>query len=245
MIKLVVCDFDGTLLPYDRLKLSEKTLQGLCTLSEKGIKLSVSSGRTYGELAEHFSTLLPDVYFICCDGAYCIYKDKTVYARHIEAEDLRWMFGISDPEFSMVLHAEKIDYSFGALPEEGKRFNCIPISGYYEIKERIYKITAYGKEIRLPSYSGLRLHWDGGENRCTQLVNRYCNKGAALSDLQTRLMLTKFDTACIGDSGNDVAMMKGAKYSYAVGNRCPELKNACGECFESCENVLDLIISNI
>ena len=55
------------------------------------------------------------------------------------------------------------------------------------------------------------MHWDGGENAVSQYVNRFCDKGAALSDLQVRLMLTKFDTACLGDAGNDAAMMKNAK----------------------------------
>ena len=74
-----------------------------------------------------------------------------------------------------------------------------------------------------------------------QYVNRFANKGTALSDLQMRLMLAKFDTACIGDSGNDVAMMKGAKYSFAVSNRSEALINAVNFRLNSVEEALNKI----
>ena len=89
------------------------------------------------------------------------------------------------------------------------------------------------------------MHWDGGAENSAQYVNRFCDKGAALSDLQMRLMLTKFDTACIGDSGNDIAMMHNAKYSFCIGERSNELSTVCTDKAECIEKAFAKIIELI
>ena len=86
------------------------------------------------------------------------------------------------------------------------------------------------------------MHWDGGPNASAQYVNRFADKGSALSDLQMRLMLTKFDTAAMGDSGNDVAMMHNAKLAIAVGDRCEELRRVCSLHLPTAEAALEAIL---
>ena len=229
MIKLLVSDFDGTLLPYGEKELSYETRNMLKALRASGITLAVSSGRTYGELYPHFADISDGLYFICCDGAYTVLNGKVIYQRKIDNDSLAFLFGMASEGFSMVLHGAFENYGFGDLPRDAERYGCIPVKGIYGVygDRSIFKVSAYGKEIRLPQYTGLRAHWDGGKYNCTQIVGRYCDKGTTLSDLQMRLMLTKFDTACIGDSGNDVAMMRGAKYAFCVGERCSELSAVC------------------
>lgn len=58
-------------------------------------------------------------------------------------------------------------------------------------------------------------------------------------------MLTKYDTVCLGDSGNDIAMMSGAKFSFCIGERCPELATACTNKAQNAEIALDFCINNI
>ena len=227
MIKLMISDFDGTLMPYGESIVASSVLSAVNRLTDNGITFAVSSGRTYNELLTFLPELSDKAYFICCDGALCIHKDKVIYSRHIADEDLRFLAAYSDKGASLVFHAAFRNYTLGSMPRKEGVCNGISIRKLSDINEKIYKVTAYGGEIKLPAYTGLRTHWDGGEYSCTQLVNRYCDKGVALSDLQTRLMLTKYDTACIGDSGNDVAMMRGAKYSFCVGEKCEELMRAC------------------
>ena len=71
-----------------------------------------------------------------------------------------------------------------------------------------------------------------------QYVNRFADKGASLSDLQMRLMLTKFDTAAIGDGGNDVAMMRNAKHKLCIDSRSEELYSVCDAHFATAEQAL-------
>lgn len=226
MIKLIVSDFDGTLLPFDESEVSRTAKNFISTAIDKGVTFAVSSGRTYRELLGFLPEFADSIYFICCDGAYYVKKSKTLYSRKIENSDLALFFGAAREGLSFVLHGAENNYSFGNIPPEAEIFAPTKINRLGEIQEKIFKVTTYGREFKPSPYSGLRMHWDGGENLSAQYVNRFADKGTALSDLQTRLALTKFDTACMGDSGNDVAMMKNAKYSYAIGSRCEALSAA-------------------
>ena len=88
MIRLIVSDLDGTLLPYGEHAVSEKVKGLISSALEQGIAVAVSSGRTLGELLSFFPECWERLYFICCDGAY-YGKGKTVfYEKQIARQDL-------------------------------------------------------------------------------------------------------------------------------------------------------------
>lgn len=227
MIKLIVSDFDGTLLPYSQKSLAPEMLNAISAALDAGCTVAVSSGRTYKELLSHLAPLADRLWFLCCDGAYTVQGGQTLYEKKIETEDLRFFFASAERAgCPFLLHAAETTYAVGDLPESIDRRGMIPLRRVNEIPEKIFKITSFCNAVKLPPYSGLRVHWDGGISTA-QYVNRFANKGAALSDLQMRLILDKFDTAAIGDSDNDVAMMHGAKLSYCIGDRSPALRAVC------------------
>lgn len=243
MLKLVVCDFDGTLMPYGTQFLSQSVKSKIQELLQRNIIVAVSSGRTYSELIEYLPDFKDKIYYICCDGAYYIKNGKPIYEKQISYETLSYFFNIYDVDSSFVFHTAFKNYSFGTLPAAANHFNAIPITRLNEINEKVFKITGYGKGFKLPPTLSIRVHWDGGINSSTQLVNQFANKGAALSDLQMRLMLSKFDTACIGDSNNDIPMMHNAKYTFAVGNRSDELSSVVKNNVDSVECALDFCLN--
>ena len=227
MIKLIVSDFDGTLLPYGDDCLPPAALDALRAALDAGCTVALSSGRTYPEMLSYVEPLSDRLWFVCCDGAYTVKGGQTLYEKKIETEDLRFFFeNAAKASTAFLLHAAEATYAVGEVPAKALPRGAVRISRVTEIPEKIFKITAFGASVKLPPYSGLRLHWDGG-SAIAQYVNRFAHKGAALSDLQIRLILDKFDTAAIGDSDNDIAMMHGAKLSYAVGNRSAALSTVC------------------
>ena len=246
MLKLIVSDFDGTLMPYGNTELSENIKAHIMAAKEQGITFAVSSGRTYGELLPYFRGIEEKLWFICCDGAYYVNGDRIFYEKQIARADLELFFRRAGTDFSFVLHGAKKNFCVGDVPFCADGYCAERVKKLGDVKEKIFKITSYGGELVLPEYSGLRMHWDGGADAVAQYVNRFCDKGAALSDLQMRLMLTKFDTACLGDGGNDIAMMKNAKYAISVGNRSKELASVCNANFDSAEAALgELMKGNI
>lgn len=243
MIRLIVSDFDGTLMPYGEKHVSDSVLCLLEKAIADGVTVAVSSGRTYSELKALLPTLADRLYFICCDGAHYVKGGVSMYEKQISREDLAIFAKQTGTGFSCVFHAVEKNYVLGELPSGVAYPNTVRISRIGEIGEKVFKVTTYGAAVKLPAYCGLRMHWDGGPNAMAQYVNRFANKGTALSDLQVRLMLTKFDTAAIGDSGNDVAMMHNAKLAVAVGNRSEELAGVCNLHVDCVENAISRILS--
>ncbi len=226
MKKLVVCDFDGTLKPYESEAVSDKVKAKLDALLEKGVEIAVSSGRTYGELISYLPEYADRIWFICNDGACYLKCGRVLYERGIERADLLRLADCAAGSFR-IYHGATENYSFGAVPVNYQAlFAPRAVTNPYLIRERIFKITSVGERLSLDG-SGLRVHWEQGCEEAAQMVNRFANKGTALSDLQTRLMLTKYDTVCIGDAANDLPMMRGAVRSFCIGNRSAILEAAC------------------
>ena len=242
MKKLVVADFDGTLKPHECARVSDSVKQRVDALLEKGVVFAVSSGRTFAELADFLPAYLDRIYFICNDGACYLQNQKPLYEKQIETEDLLRFFACKD-RGCCVFHGALQNYTCSTkLSAEAASFHPIFVKNVYEIKEKIFKITTFGTRAELPANSQLRTHWDGGEAKTSQFVNRFATKGRALSDLQMRLMITKFETACIGDSGNDVAMMHNAKYAFCIGSRSKELSSVCTNCTPRAEDALAFLL---
>lgn len=240
MVKLIVIDFDGTLKPYGESAVSERVIEYIESAIKKGITFAVSSGRTYSELVSFLPQLKDKIYFICSDGAYYIRNGKTLYERAIAPSDLSYF--VSEKN-GVVFYGAHRNYALGELPMGIEIQNVTRISRIGEIKEKIFKVTSYGGALRLPVYCGLRLHWACKSGTAVQYVNRFSDKGTALSDLQTRLMLTKFDTVCIGDSENDIPMMRNAKRSFCIGERSSELVNVCTDKAVRIEDAFEIILN--
>ena len=240
MVKLVVIDFDGTLKPYGERAVSERGIEYIESAISKGITVAISSGRTYLELISFLPQFKDKIYFICSDGAYYIKNDKTIYERAIAPSELSFF---ASEKNGVVFYGAHKNYAFGEMPAGIEIPNATRISRIGEIKEKIFKITSYGGTLRLPVYCGLRLHWACKTGSAVQYVNRFCDKGAALSDLQMRLMLTKFDTVCIGDRENDIPMMRNAKRSFCIGDRSPELAKVCTDKVVRIEEAFEAILN--
>lgn len=226
MIKLVVCDIDGTLLEKGASVLSEETAEALNALVLAGKQVALASGRSYYSM-RRVTERLPfadKLYYICDDGAICVHSGKTLYHKPLSIENL--LKFDRDPAYSgcpVLYFSDTFSYVTGATPEfleliKGNGVDEVrPVSGIYEIKEPVYKIGVYGGRKRpeplLPQPFDLRVcyHADGW----LEYASRFADKGLAVSDLQMRLYLSKFDTAALGDGENDISMFAKAKYTFA------------------------------
>lgn len=236
MIKLVVSDVDGTILTKEQNEVSGEMLCAIDALKKAGKKVAVASGRTYGSLENLFSAVKEDLYFICCDGAVIIHNDKVLYCKQIGAGDV--MDIIKRPEYEncgILLCTPKIPYviqgseDFAITAETQSGEETFYVEKLYDIKDPIVKIAIWDKNGRaepakfLPKT--LRVAYNVGE--WCEYTSAISNKGLAVSDLQMRLYLSKFDTAAIGDGVNDIEMMKKAKMAVSANRAGDELKSVC------------------
>ena len=165
-----------------------------------------------------------DIYYICNDGAICVYKGKVLYHKQISIENL--LRFSRNPDYSnlpVMYFSSDFSYVTGTTPEfldmleEGCVDKLDPISGIYDVKEPIFKVGVYGfdkiPEQLVPCPFELRICYSA--HNWLEYTSRFANKGLALSDLQMRLYVSKLDTAAFGDGDNDIEMFSKAKYTYA------------------------------
>ena len=158
MIKLIVTDFDGTLMPYGEERVSEKVKEYIRTALDKGLLIAVSSGRTYGELIGFLPEFKDELYFICSDGAYCVKGEKTPYFRALERAELALFANAYNTQSatapSFIFHGAFKNYSLGKVPSEADRFNAQSIDRIDEIKEKIFKVF-YNEDMIVHHNSGV------------------------------------------------------------------------------------------
>ena len=233
MIKLFVTDVDGTLLPYGEKEIASRYLSQLTELLNSGMKLCIASGRSPYNLKYLFAPIADRVTFVCHDGALMVQNDKVLYHRPIPSEEvtrfirdnryagMSLLFAAADRVYILRGNDPLMDF----LQDQHADRLCA-VSNQYEIRGPIYKMAAFSALTKPPVYNplpaGIRVCSHAGS--WVEYVNRYANKGTALSDLQMRLYLAKYDTAAMGDGRNDLELFRGAKFTCAMPGAPEELK---------------------
>lgn len=250
MVKLVVCDIDGTLLGKDQIQLEGDAAKALGALIESGKKVALASGRSYFSMRKVVSShpYADELYYICDDGALCVYKGKVLYHKQISIENMLRFSRNSDYKNCPILYfSDSFSYVSGSTPEfldmlEREGVDRLdPVSGVYDVKAPVYKIGVYGGDRRpkelMPAPFDLRICYRS--DNWLEYTSKFANKGLALSDLQMRLYLSKLDTAAFGDGDNDVEMFSKAKYTFARRGGSEKLCAVSSELFDDIADALE------
>lgn len=243
MTKLVVADFDGTLMPYGSKSVSPKVIEYIKALISRGVAFAVASGRTYSELSSLLSEVKDDIYFICDDGAVALKDDKIIFRKPFTSASLRYFFD-SDLFKNVTMYALDKAYLIGNVvrPVLYGKTPC-RIQRHIEIKDEIYKVCANVKCFDLVDTAQHRIHY--ADKDFAEFVSFYANKGVAVGDLQLKLGVSKFETVVMGDADNDIPMTLHARQSWAIGDRSEGLKSRSTHIAERIETALEAVTNNI
>lgn len=242
MVKLLVCDVDGTLLPKGENTLSADVKQALSNVISHSTKVAIASGRSLENLESLFCDFAEELFFISHDGALTTKNGITLFHRAIPNDVLRQMYVFYRNCECIAFYSEKKCYVAGNNNRFIQSENIIKINNFFDIKEQILKIGIYGNGAsNSPSIlHGIRLC--SLSDGCREYVSCLAEKGTALSDLQMRLFLTKFDTAAIGNYFNDIKMLKNAKYSAAMLSSPTEVKDVANHISNNAADFINSII---
>ncbi len=230
MIKLIVCDLDGTLLPKGQNEISQEIVNLIKSANKKGISFAVASGRSYHELKRFFEGHGLDIIFVPSDGAVVVYKEKTHLKKTMQPFAVRSMVNpvLQTENLGVVLSGKYISYIISkdkAFVEEcALKMNghLMEIDELSEITEDICKIsfygepkTTYGKKVLSGTFSGLtKLIYQN--NGWTEFISAEAGKEKALCCMTHSLKISPLETLIIGDGMNDVEILKFTENSFAV-----------------------------
>ncbi len=248
-IKLIAFDLDGTLLGEDN-RISDENFNVLAFAAERGVSLVVATGRNYSEVPPRVREL-PIRYFITANGGY-VYdreEDRVLYSHCLTLEQAEYIISLGKMfgGYSMFY----INRSVYTSSDFRDYMNTLPDPGVYEalaqnfilcdnISEKpgadtyTQKVVLFFKENENRSRLLRKIEYEDGRLPEFEISSSYMNnlefnpkgvnKGVGLKIITDILAMEADQVAAIGDSGNDISMLRLSGHPFAVANAAEEVK---------------------
>ena len=255
---LIALDIDGTLL-NSKLELTEGNREAVHRAHAAGKHIVLSTGRCMAELKEIMKAL-PEIRYIVCENGCCVYDAKYEYALHlapVPAEDIIHILNlVKNEEVALqAFHDNAVyfdqpngdwtgDYGVGVYKEvfnrtalwderlfdtfEKRPFQVEKLNLYFRHaadQQRIHKILE-PRKLKLADSIGHML----------EVVSDQADKGRGLEILCRHIGVPMEETIAVGDSMNDIEILRAAGLSAAMGNACEEAKAAADIVTADCDH---------
>ena len=246
MIRMIALDVDGTLLT-SRGELTKETVRAIRAAREKGVKVVLSTGRSVQEAVWLTGLAGCDNRAVCLGGAAVAEME---HGRHLRRWDIpddlaaRVLDILRDRPLACMVFAGEVNlldpysarfyretYPFPAyldtvveardislwLREHGKPLTKIHAEGAPELFPPLLE--------KLAGLPGLTLTSSGRDN--FEVLAHGVDKGMALRLLAEEWGISLEETAAIGDSDNDLAMLRAVGCPVAMGSAPDRVKAVC------------------
>ena len=245
MYKLIVSDFDDTLLRSDK-TLSEHTVNVIKSLKKYNIPFTFCSGRMYDSLKRYVKELEIEIPVISYNGAWIIDPVSGETINHwdidlplakelitqLEGMNLYIQAYMDDKMYCREITDITKMYT-SATGSEAHPTHRLLSESIYTPPTKIITLT-YPEEVQrlLPvmreQYKD-RLVVTVSNPEFLEFVSPLAGKGSALKLLCSRMGIKREEVLAFGDSLNDLSMLEYAGHSVAVGNARIEVKEAADE----------------
>ena len=248
--KLVFLDIDGTLIPRSQ-QMREKTIQALRQANDNGHILCICTGRTYCEMPEAMKRFDG---IISAAGACVIWKNKILLAEYFSNREKRQVMDLlekADAVYTMEgfddLYMKRENYEKllkdleGRDEEERKILQLFERTRFCteaEKMEKVHKCSYFCARNSDEWFKESLKKWGMNQAAFSQgdargnsgeITKAAFTKGSAVRYLSGYLGIPVEDTIAIGDSENDLAMLRAAGTGIAMGNANDFIKEAADD----------------
>lgn len=256
--RLIALDMDGTLLSSQK-EITPKTCAAIRQATAQGVYVVMCTGRGQREVEDYFR-LLPEIrYAICNSGAY-IYDsvDKVyLYPHPLSEELLAQVMDVMEPRDTLAqifvegvpyFTQEKMDsidtYQVGYFKDLFLKSGIVCANAYDVARahtDRVFKFCFYHRSPEQRSESRqllahLPLEMADAETSSLEVSPAGIDKGATLRTLCDHLGIHISETIAVGDSFNDLSVLKVAGCAVAMGNAREEVKAVCDLIVADCDH---------
>ena len=253
LIRLIVSDVDGTLLPDSAREIPSLLFSEISRLMKKGILFCPASGRQYHSLRRLFAPLADEIPYVCENGAVIFgpgcpgpILEKSIMDRSAVLELSHEI--LNTPELEIVLSGTNTSY---LCPKQanmisyirdqlGNRVEVLPSPE--AIPEDIVKVSAYCPVGAVTVEQQLTAPWIGRFHAAISGDNwldfTNASKGSGLRTLCTMWGITRDEVMAFGDNYNDVSMLEWAGSPYLMDSAHSELKARFSN---RCSRVVDIL----
>ena len=240
MVRLIISDIDGTLVPEGCTSLNPEYFKVIRDLADLGVSFAAASGRQKSSVDAVFHEICGMIYYVSDNGGFIqkngiplrkIYMDREKLEQFLEeARNLpgcRVLLSTLDGYYT-----DDQDEAFqklvfgqykgtGGVTDDLSRYTdqCIKVSLYGDngsqgLREQLYDRW---KDVFSINISG---------EKWLDINSPEATKGGAVRYIQNELRVTPAETVVFGDNFNDISMLKCADRSYAPAGSAPEVRAA-------------------
>lgn len=253
MIKHIFCDLDGTLYQNG---ISEEDINAIEKVEEKGVTFHIATGRAFKQACKMIENKVDlKGYYICENGAFVYDTDHNVILKESIDENLakkvvnRFK---SDDSYIFCVNNGKIILSGGEEILDEFDSDCIVDPEFFKNKsfgDGIGNIGILSKNIdelgRMEIY--YKVEFDdildvylSGPNTLN-IVPKHISKRNGIKHVCDILEVNLDEIATIGDSPNDICMLDGFKYSFAMEDARDEVKKSANYSANSVKEAIKII----
>ena len=264
MIKLIVCDFDGTILDRKTQSIGNKIAEALKKADEKGVQFACATGRNAPAASEILSKTGTKGWMIDLNGAELTsYEGECFYQnglkRSIVEELLPCML---HPEVLTSFYCPGMKYTLLPLQEHYQRYFTVPacgktpqtfsfeqfsatytsVSDFSQIPDPIFKVEMRTgdldvlDQIRTALSQNIQVDLTSAFTHNLEVMPAGCNKASTLHILAKKLGIKNEEIAVFGDDLNDLCLFEQFENSYAVANAKPEILKKAAHVIGNCES---------
>ena len=222
---LIFLDIDGTVMADG--EIHQRTVDAVRAAREKGHKVLINTGRSYDVIQPEVLEKVKPSGIVAGLGAWIYLDGKVLFSQAASKEQILLAMSVSDKySIPVFLEGEKSSVSYRAIPRFGadnavsspedlfERFPDIRISKFTYVKPlpeaAVRELEAEFSVFNHPTYA--------------EMGFRGCSKATGMEHLRNLLGIDRDHVIAMGDSDNDVLMLKAAGIAVVMGNGVPEVK---------------------
>lgn len=259
MVKLIVSDIDGTLIPYGEKALPEALFPLIARLRRAGVVFCPASGRQFHSLRKLFAPVAGELAYLCENGAAIFgpgteadapLLSKTPMPRADALALSRDIIAV--PDCQMLISGRNVSYVCGCGDDFIRRIedfhgNLVQrVERVEDIAEDILKISAFCPNGLDELKTALGPQWAKSYHMAEAgpvwLDFTLANRGTGLRGLCDALNVELSETMAFGDNWNDVPMLEIAGLPWLMEGAAPALRekfpNQCANVLTVLESVL-------
>ncbi|AWP35024.1 HAD family hydrolase [Pantoea ananatis] len=235
-VKMIAVDMDGTFLDDNKQYNVQRFSRQYALLKQKGIRFVVASGNQYYQLQRYFPDIKDEIAFVAENGAWVSDCNEEIFCGELAQEKVHKILDIlaHEPDIAVVVcgrngayvHASASDEMMAQLANHYHRLE--KRDDLYAIDDTIFKFSL---KLEHEGVNALlqRLHATLGELEnimhpvssgfgFIDLIIPGCHKAHGIALLQEKWGISDCEVLAIGDSANDIEMLRQACYSFSMAN---------------------------
>lgn len=264
MIKLILSDLDGTLLPYGQNEMTDRLLGQIGRLKEKGIIFCPASGRTLHSFQKLFKHTFKDCYFIGENGAVVFDGNanllgKTKMPREVALQVAHDFWNETDNLGEILISGERTSYLIcreTTLEQRKGNYtmeerlnsngnNCVKIDKPEDITEDIIKVSVFvaaGIADYAPRFANRYKDVEPAIAGPYWLDTMTASKATGVEILSKHLGIDTSEMLAFGDNFNDVPMLDAVGMPFIMSNAHEDLLSKYPNHTDNPEDVIEDII---